>query len=123
MNYLKWNKIFILLVLSSLAILPGCLHDTQLDTYPTVSFASEVQPIIASNCTRSGCHNGAVFSLQYYQEVLSQVTPGNARKSSIYRSITGRSLQGIMPPSPASTLSEDQIRSIFVWIEQGAANN
>ena len=104
----------------------SCVRDSQLENYPTVSFSSEVQPIISANCTQSGCHGpngGEAFSLQTYEEIVAHVSPGNGRKSSIYRAITGRSLEGFMPPSPSSPLTEDQIRSIFVWIEQGAPNN
>lgn len=113
-------------VISLPLLFQGCISDTQLEGYPTVSFTTEVQPILAANCTQSGCHdntNSDNFSLVTYGDVIQHVTPGNGRKSSIYRSITGRSLEGFMPPDPASPLTEDQIRSIFVWIEQGALNN
>jgi len=103
----------------------GCMHDINLDTYPVVSFNSEVQPIIASNCTQSGCHgstNTEEFQLLTYGEIVHHVKPGNGRESNLYRAITGRS-EDFMPPSPSAPLTENQIRSIFVWIEQGAPNN
>lgn len=109
-----------------LFIVNGCIRNSQLDNYPTVHFATEVQPIIAANCTQSGCHNsngGEVFDLTTYNAIVSQVSPGNGRSSNIYRAITGRTIGNFMPPSPSSPLTEDQIRTIFVWIEQGAPNN
>lgn len=118
---MRYTWAFLVLLI---AMLSGCVHDSNLDTYPKVSFTNEVQPIIAGNCTQSGCHNGGeVFSLKEYNNIIARVTPGNGRKSSIYRAITGRSIGNFMPPSPSSPLSEAQIRTIFVWIEQGAPNN
>ena len=81
--------------------------------------------ILASNCNQPGCHGGIEteeFSLTTYNEVMVHVDAGNGRKSNLYRVITGRE-KDIMPPEPLSLLTEDQIRTIFVWIEQGAPNN
>ncbi|MBL0342473.1 MAG: hypothetical protein IPP71_17165 [Bacteroidetes bacterium] len=127
MNLSKLGHFIWPILLVSIIIIPGCIRDSQIETYPELSFTNDVQPIIAANCTQSGCHNssdGGSFSLETYESVLGKVSPGNGRKSSIYRSITGRALEGgFMPQSPSQPLSEDQIRTIFVWIEQGALNN
>lgn len=113
-------------LLASMMVIQSCIRDSNLESYPTVSFSTEVLPIIAANCTQSGCHgyvDTEEFSLMNYSEIMGHVSPGDGRKSSIYRVITGRSLEGFMPPSPSAPLTEDQIRTIFVWIEQGALNN
>jgi len=113
-------------LLATLLIIQSCIRNSNLDSYPTVKFSTEVLPIIASNCTQSGCHgyvNTEQFSLMNYSEILGHVSAGDGRKSSIYRAITGRSIGNFMPPSPSAPLTEDQIRTIFVWIEQGALNN
>lgn len=104
-------------------IFSGCTRDSNLESYPTVHFSTDVLPILSSNCNQDVCHgnNSSQFSLTSYDNVLSKVNPGNGRKSKIYKAITGRSK--IMPPSPATTLNDDQIRAVFVWIEQGAINN
>jgi hypothetical protein len=103
----------------------GCITEPDLGNYPAVSFQNEVQPIIAANCSQSGCH-GAVapeeFTLQTYEEVMLHVKAGDGRKSALYEVITDRG-EEFMPPSPSAPLTDDQIRTIFVWIEQGAPNN
>lgn len=105
--------------------LPGCMTEPDLANYPTVSFSSDVMLIIATNCNQSGCHghvNTEEFSLTTYDEVITHVEPGNGRKSNLYKVITGRGDE-LMPPEPQNMLTEEQIRTIFVWIEQGAPNN
>jgi hypothetical protein len=106
-----------------LAMISSCRREPDLTGYPEVKFATEVQPIIVANCTQSGCHNntdGEEFSLVTYQEIIGYIEPFKAYKSSLYRSITGKA-ERFMPPS--DPLTDDQIRTIFVWIEQGAPNN
>lgn len=114
------------LVLAVVSVsLHGCVSEPDLENYPVVSFTNEVQPIIAGNCTQAGCHGDVdteEFKLVSYSDIMGQVSAGNARKSELYRVITGRSFE-FMPPSPSNPLSDDQIRTIFVWIEQGAPNN
>lgn len=103
----------------------ACRRESDLTNYPVVSFNNEVLPIITGNCTQSGCHGtvgGEQFALTNYNEVMGIVKAGDARKSDLYRVITGRSFE-FMPPSPSDPLTEAQIRSIFVWIEQGAQND
>lgn len=123
-----FKKIRILItscLLGSAMIIQSCINESNLENYPTVSFSTEVLPIIAANCTQSGCHgyvDTEEFSLMNYTEIMGHVTAGDGRKSSLYRTITGRS-DDFMPPSPSAPLTEDQIRTIFVWIEQGALNN
>ena len=103
----------------------SCVSEPDLENYPVVSFTNEVQPIIAGNCNQSGCHGDVdteEFKLTSYEDIMSKVSSGNARKSDLYRVITGRTFE-FMPPSPSSPLNDDQIRTIFVWIEHGAPNN
>jgi hypothetical protein len=105
------------------AIYSSCRREPDLTGYPEVKFATEVQPIIAANCTQSGCHNnvdGEEFSLVNYDAIMGYVTPYKAYKSDMYKSIVGKA-ERMMPPS--GPLTDDQIRTIFVWIEQGAPNN
>lgn len=122
---LKHFAVFITALAAVMLSLKGCISDVEMEGYPTVSFSREVQPIIAANCTQSGCHGNVAteeFPLVTYDEIRFKVTPGNGRKSELYRAITGRGVD-FMPPGPSAPLTEDQIRTIFMWIEQGANNN
>jgi uncharacterized membrane protein len=107
-----------------LCMLNACRHDVDLSGAPAVSFQSDVQSIIVSNCSESGCHSasGGKFPLISYADVRDNVTPGDARASKLYKSITGKG-EKLMPPSPQPMLTNDEIRLIYLWIEQGANNN
>jgi len=91
---------------------------------PVMSFQTDVQPIIVGNCTESGCHasSGGEFPLVSYNDVSGHLTAGDARGSELYKSITGKGAQ-LMPPGSRPLLTNDAIRVIYVWIEQGAKNN
>jgi hypothetical protein len=116
------KRIAIFLFVISAALYAGCMNEPNLESYPAVSFSNEVRQIIVANCTQPGCHGSGQFGLSTYEEIRANVNPGNGRKSKLYRSITGRNYE-FMPPSPSAPLTDDQIRTIFVWIEQGALNN
>ena len=117
-------SIFICMIL----ILNACTHNTDLASIREISFGSDIQPIIAGNCTQSGCHNAqgdSKFSLVSYDDVISKsgVKEGDARGSNFYKVISRHNLSNPMPPSPLPMLSSDQIKLIYIWIEQGAKNN
>ena len=125
------KKIFLLLfgfcLVSLLATLSSCKHELDAPSNPEISFASGVQPIIGINCTYSGCHGSVDFTriqLLTYNDVLTNggIEVGNATKSKLYKSITGKGAD-IMPPSPHSPLSDIDIKTILLWIRQGAKNN
>ena len=119
------NQVTVFSILISNLLMIGCMTEPDLSNYPAVSFNNEVKLIISSNCNQPGCHgpiDREEISLETYEEIVAQVEPGNGRKSKLYRMITGRE-KDIMPASPLSLLSDEQIRTIFVWIEQGAPNN
>lgn len=107
----------------------SCKHDPIIPTNPAMSFKTDVQPIIISNCTTSGCHgssnsgnhgDGEAFSLLTYQDVMSRTTAYDANNSRIYSSLSGNG-GGQMPPS--YQLSDRQTMTIYLWIMQGAKDN
>ena len=102
----------------------SCRHTADLSSFPEVSFQNNVQAIITANCTQSDCHTGQghLFPLLTYDDIHEYVESGNADNSKLFEAITGRSGK-IMPPPPQSVLTEDQIKYIYLWIEQGAKNN
>lgn len=111
--------------------LTSCRHDTDLSNLKAVSFISDVQPIIAGNCSQSGCHTGNVagqdrsqFALITYDDIIKGgISPGNAHSSKIYQTISNKLFAKVMPPKPLPMLSDDQVKLIYLWIEQGAKNN
>ncbi len=92
---------------------------------PTVSYTNDIAPIIAANCTQSGCHGSdrpKKFSLLSYGELSQLVTPFKPHSSELYNVI--RLYDGNeMPPKPADPLTDVQIGQIYVWILQGATDN
>ena len=104
----------------------SCVHKSDIPSEPQISFSQQVQPIIIGNCTQEGCHGTNKggeeerLELLTYANVARLVSPGNARQSRLYRAITGNGA-GTMPP--AGYMSEANIQTIYLWIEQGAKNN
>ena len=110
------SLIFSLIVLS-------CRHKGDIPTQPQVSFSQQVQPIIVSNCSYSGCHSANdrhPRPLVSYSDVMDITVPGDAHGSEIYQRITELS-SNKMPPD--HNMTESQIIIIYTWIMQGAQNN
>lgn len=78
-----------------------------------VSWNNEIKSIINSNCALSGCHNGSQFPN------LSSLTGVQDNKASIKARTTSKS----MPPSGRTGLSDEQIKKIACWVDDGAKNN
>jgi len=79
-------------------------------TSSSVSFQTDISPIIAGNCATSGCHNGTRRpTLNSYSTI-----SGNA--SSIIGAVNSN-----MPPG--GRLSTQQIALITCWVNAGAPNN
>lgn len=102
----------------------ACRTDPEVPATPEVSFQTQVQVLLSSNCNMSGCHaaNGGEFPLTTYEAVMQHVTAGDARNSKLYQSITGRGADR-MPPDGHDPLLDEEITTIYVWIQQGAKNN
>lgn len=116
---------FLLLALAAF-ILESCKHETdEMDKLPTVSYSSQIEPIIMANCTKSGCHgNGSSegeFSFTNYNDVMKAISAGNPNSSKLYTAITSK--WETMPASPNEPLTTEQRTLIYTWIKQGAKNN
>ena len=117
------------LIVGTLFILTGifiisCKHKTVLDGLPQISFSADIAPIIGSNCTMSGCHgSGKHKSMNTYSGVMRRVNPGDPLGSSLYQRIITQNTGSVMPKPPRNPLTEDNIKKIYLWIAQGAANN
>ena len=117
---------FLLATLLSVFLL-SCKHDADVAENPQISYGINVKPIIAANCAYSGCHsatNFQRFSLATYNDVIinGEVSGKDAINTRLYKSMVGRGAE-IMPPSPKSPLSDIQIKTVLLWLKQGAKNN
>lgn len=82
----------------------------------TVSFATDILPIIQNSCATVGCHvmGGSGNGLfENYNQVKAKVDNGSFRQRVI--------VTKDMPPS--SPLSDCQIQHITKWLDNGAPNN
>jgi len=81
----------------------------------TTTYSGVVQPIIASNCAISGCHDG------------SNTLPDWSDFSNVQSNaalIKQRTSNRTMPPSNANvTLTAAEIEQIACWVDSGAQNN
>jgi hypothetical protein len=116
-----------------------CISGACIGCGPTVSFASQVQPIFNGSCT-SNCHGGnrpagglSLASGAAYAELINvtssckgrkQVAPGSPDASYIINKLTGVDMcAGSVMPKMGGELSPAQIDLIRGWICQGAPNN
>jgi len=103
-------------------------NDTPCDP-DSVYFVNDIQPILTSNCTMSGCHDVASHQdgvvLTDYSHIISttDVDPGSASKSHLYKVLIKTDPDKIMPRPPMNPLNVTQISLIKKWIDQGAKNN
>lgn len=78
-----------------------------------IRWSSEVQNIISSNCAVPGCHNGT------RPPNLSTLTGVQTNKESIKTRTANKS----MPPGGGNSLSEEEIKKIGCWVDDGALDN
>jgi len=100
----------------------------------TISFTNYVQPLLQQTCVASQCHGGSSPAdgldltapcwgtlVGNFKPVL--VVPKNVGSSLLYTRISGLNGYSVMPPSPYSALSTNQINGIKRWVNQGASPN
>jgi hypothetical protein len=107
----------------------GCYKDiitpaiTQTGPPPSVSFGTQILPILTTNCAKSGCHVPGsqmpyMDSAEAYKDLINGgfvdiVVPS---QSIIYQELDGGQMQVNIP-------SQADINLIYYWIENGAQNN
>lgn len=86
----------------------------QVGADPLVSFLRDVRPVLTDNCQISGCHcDGNSLCFATY-EVVKEYSQG----------IKERTAGRAMPPATSGrVLTDQQIRTIGDWVDQGAVNN
>lgn len=83
----------------------------------TISYSSDIAPIVAAKCNVSGCHNSG----SSYGDFTSYTgLKAFASSGSLNTQVVTLKL---MPKFPVLPLTSDQISKIDCWIQQGALNN
>ena len=110
-------------------LLSGCYYDNEEALYPTLSsgcdttnvtFAGSIVPILSANCY--SCHsnaNAAQFGENIRLESYADVKQNLDR---LYGAVTWQPGYSQMPKNSAQ-LSDCAIRTIDIWIQQGAPDN
>ena len=92
----------------------------------TVSFASDIAPILVENCQRCHMINGPSgrFSMASFNGLLQggmsgpAIKPGSAKASHLMQRLQGKDVD-VMPPN--NKLSDDLIAKVATWIDEGAS--
>lgn len=92
----------------------------------TVSFASDILPLLSSRCLN--CHGGnrteEGLSLRTYEDVMAGseggvvIVPGDAAHSHLFEMVSTQKM-----PKRGPKLTPDQVLLIETWINEGALNN
>lgn len=101
---------------------------------PTVSFKSDIKPLLDHNCTECHTENGTGTQASGLQTVTYEtlmkgtkfgpvIVPGNAEHSTFYRLIAGKVDPSIQMPHGKEKLAEADVKKVEDWIQQGAKNN
>lgn len=92
----------------------------------TVSFSTDIIPILNNACNSSGCHSSGgkapdLSQANAYFSLINNgyINTGEPQSSSLYLWVTGK--KGT--PMPVSGINKDYNALILAWIKQGALNN
>jgi hypothetical protein len=119
----------LVLVLSLVSLLPaGCSGEKK------VSFKKDVMPILQANCLK--CHapggKGDVqsgFHMDTYENLMKGtkhgpvIMPGSSLNSVFNQVVEGRVDKSISMPHGGEMLSDKDIKTLKLWVDQGAENN
>jgi mono/diheme cytochrome c family protein len=102
--------------------------------FQKVTYANDVEPIIQKHCAE--CHvtgqQGARESgllMDSYESLMKGtpfgqvINPGSAMSSSLYILVSGKDRLTVTMPHGKKPLSDEEIETIRVWIENGAVEN
>ncbi|MGD2136868.1 MAG: hypothetical protein PVJ66_02270 [Gammaproteobacteria bacterium] len=114
--------------LAAIAMAAGCSKT------PTVSFSTDVMPVLDRHCKE--CHEAggagtqrSGFAVDSYDSVMAgtklgpMVVPGDPLSSNLYRLVAGEVDESIRMPHQKSALTDEEIEVISTWIAEGAPDN
>lgn len=107
----------------------GVITDPRDIVFPEsdVSYGQHVQPLFDLSCATSGCHDGytqaAGLRLETYADLFQK--PGMVRPNDSARSTLRLAMRGVtvLHPRIEPLLTENQVRGVAIWIQEGASNN
>lgn len=116
-------------VVAGLFLIAGC------STEPDVSYQADVKPVIDKHC--KSCHTPggqglevSGLSLESYDDLMKGtkfgpiVIAGDSMSSALNILVEGRADESIrMPHEGSSTLTEEEVQTLKLWVDQGAQNN
>ena len=128
----KISTLFLTLAVS--VSLTSCYYDTEEELYPdsgsvvcdttSVSYTTDIVPIMNSKCSYSGCHAGANAAagipLETYAGVKEYI---DADKARFISSIIWDGNASNMPKGASSKMIDCNINTIKAWINAGYPNN
>jgi hypothetical protein len=145
MRYSKTFKPTLFVSIVMILITEACVHEPLVPDQPSaeepsgviedscepgvVYFKNDIEPILVSNCAKSGCHDEATakhdIRLNTYENIIKSevIKGGDPDDSELYEKITETDEDDIMPPPPNRPLTPTQIALIRTWIQQGAKDN
>jgi len=112
------KQMFVFALIVSIAFQSSCGTDEEPAVFECenveASFSADIKSIIDTNCAISTCHAGNTgqVNLTTYQNV-------STRAQTIRTRVVNKS----MPPPGRPALSDEQIKQISCWVEQGALDN
>ena len=122
------KPIYLAAGLVATALVTGCSKS------PSVSFASDVKPLLDKHCIE--CHvpgtegmEKSGFSVESYATVMTgtklgpMVVAGDPLSSNLYRMVDREVDKSIRMPHGKSTLSEEERATLKTWIAEGALDN
>ncbi len=122
MRFMKYLSVFVFSL-----FLMSCYSESEEDLFPvvvtpkdttsglTVSFATEIAPLIQTYCAIPACHqsNATFPTLESYPQI-------NGAKDRIRaRAVDLKT----MPPPPRPRLTPNEINLLKTWLDEGARNN
>lgn len=122
---------FLILAVAAVSVLSACGPESAVATPrepSALTFKEDIAPILEQNCT--SCHSGQGAAGHLDLESLAGLTkggehgavmsPGDSANSKIIKAIKHESGAPAMPPAKNDQLTEQEIKTIEDWIQNGA---